>query len=68
VIEEEKVIPKHMLMKVLNRRRRLVALERAGGPVNLRASERLLLDKALDEFCAWAEEHAPELFYSEKEI
>jgi hypothetical protein len=65
--EREKQIPGHVLMKVLNRRRRLVWWEKRGGPEPFLARERELLDEALDDLCAWAEEHAPELFYRDKD-
>ena len=66
-VEPEATIPRHVLMKVLNRRRRLLWWERNGGPDEFVQKERVLLDKALDDFCAWAEEHAPDLFYRDKE-
>jgi DNA-directed RNA polymerase beta' subunit len=61
----EKDIPAHVLMKVINRRRRLRWWERNGAPDRIVEAERELVDKALDDLCAWAEEHAPELFYRE---
>jgi len=59
-------IPRHVLMKVLNRHRRLEWWKGQGAPEHVIESERKLLDKALDDFAAWAEEHSPALFYSEK--
>jgi hypothetical protein len=63
----DQMIPRHVLMKVLNRRRRLLWWQRNGAPPDIVAREQKLLDKALDDFCAWAEEHAPDLFYRDKE-
>lgn len=63
----EKQIPGHVLMKIINRRRRLLWWERNGAPPNHVVREQELLDKAVDDLVAWAEEHAPELFYRDKE-
>lgn len=65
--EPEPMVPRHVLMKVLNRRRRLLWWQRNYGPPKQIEQERDLLDKALDDLCAWAEEHAPDLFYRDKE-
>jgi len=59
-------IPERLLGKIVNRRRRLARLQREGFPGEMLERERVLLDRALDEFAAWAEEHAPELFYTER--
>jgi hypothetical protein len=58
-------IPRSILVRVLNRRRRLVLLKRMNQPTHVIIQERDLLDKALDDFVAWAEEQAPDLFYTE---
>ena len=62
----DKVIPTHVLMKIVNRRRRLLWLQDQAIPKLIEMRERVLLDMAVDDLCAWAEEHAPELFYRDK--
>jgi hypothetical protein len=59
-------IPRDMLVKIVNRRRRQVWWREQGAPEEMYESEQKLIDEALDNFCAWAEEHAPTLFYAKK--
>lgn len=75
--EYEAKIPVSILGKLVNRRRRQVRMDNMGLSSLMEAMRDLgktthtklpqeLVDMALDELCAWAEEHAPELFYTEK--
>lgn len=59
-------IPGHVLTKVVNSHRRLHRLRQIGIPEEFVNRELEIRDRALDGFCAWAEEHAPQLFYTEK--
>ena len=71
---EQVPIPRVVAVKLLNRHRRLSYLRSLGGLRGQVARgkhpgierEERLRDEALDQFCAWAEEHAPSLFYTEK--
>jgi hypothetical protein len=56
-------IPRHVLVKLVNRRRMLVFWQLNGaGPETLGRS-RAEHDVAEDDLCTWAEEHAPHLVF-----
>jgi hypothetical protein len=60
-------VPGLILAKIVNRRRRQLWFEKARAPSLFIEKEQRLINEAVDELSAWAEEHAPELFYRRKE-
>lgn len=59
-------IPKPILSKIVNRRRRMVRIIGLDAPPSLIEREQALLNDSVDELCAFFEEHADHIFYTKK--